>query len=80
MGVRLSYLETNGMWCTDVDTAREGFSGLARAGLPGVLVSASPYHNEFIPFARTQTCVEAAIDVFGRGGFDELAPDAFYAN
>jgi len=66
-GVRLSYLETNGMWCTDAETARRGFEKLARAGLPAVLVSASPYHNEFIPFERTQTCIQAAREVFGSG-------------
>jgi hypothetical protein len=79
MGVRLSYLETNGMWCTDGKTAREGFSKLAQAGLPGVLVSASPYHNEFIPFARTQACVEAAIEVFGRGGVIVWIPQFYQA-
>ncbi|MBL7219579.1 MAG: hypothetical protein ISS69_05670 [Phycisphaerae bacterium] len=79
MGVSLSYLETNAMWCTDGDTARESFLRLARAGLPGVLVSASPYHNEFVPFVRTQTCVEAAIDVFGRGGVIVWIPQLYQA-
>ncbi|MHC4504379.1 MAG: radical SAM protein, partial [Planctomycetota bacterium] len=67
-GIRLSYAETNAHWCTDRETAREGFERLKGAGLPGVLVSASMFHNEFVPFRNTRACVEAAREVFGSGG------------
>lgn len=67
-GVRLSYVETNAHWCTDRETAREGLERLKGAGLRGVLVSASMFHNEFVPFRNTRACVEAAREVFGPGG------------
>jgi len=76
-GVPLSYVETNGMWCTDRQTALAGFERLAAAGLTAVLVSASPYHNEFIPFVRTRTCVEAATEVFGPGGVIVWIPQMY---
>jgi len=78
-GVPLSYLETNGMWCKDRQTALAGFERLAKVGLPGVLVSASPYHNEFIPFVRTQTCAEAAMEVFGRSAVMIWIPQLYNA-
>ncbi len=67
-GVTISYLETNVAWCTDEARAREGFRRLRDAGLRGVLISASPFHNEFIPFRKTRLGIEAAGEVFGRGG------------
>jgi hypothetical protein len=65
-GVRLSYLETNASWCTSLEKARDRFVQMREAGLPGVLVSVSMFHNEFVPFARTRNAVEAAHSVFGR--------------
>jgi len=64
-GIDISYLETNAAWCSSEEHAREAFERLARAGLPAVLISASPFHNEFIPFKRTRWCVRAAGEVFG---------------
>jgi len=66
-GVSLDYVETNGHWCDDEATARDGFLRMRKAGLPAVLVSASLFHNEFIPLAKTKAAVQAAIDVFGHG-------------
>ncbi len=66
--IRLSYLETNAAWCVDDRTTRRTLHRLRDAGLPAVLVSASMFHNEFIAFARTRRCVEAAWEVFGPGG------------
>ena len=67
-GVRLSYVETNAHWCTDRPSSEEGLRRLKAAGLPGVMVSVSMFHNEFIPFRNTRNCVEAAREVFGTGG------------
>ncbi|MCE5325738.1 MAG: radical SAM protein [Planctomycetaceae bacterium] len=67
-GIPLAYLETNAIWCVDEGKTRTVMRRLADAGLPAVLVSASMYHNEFVPFARTKMCVEIAHEVFGRGG------------
>ena len=46
----------------------EVFRRLHRAGLPGVLISASPFHLEYLPFRRTRICVQAAREVFGPSG------------
>jgi len=64
-GVRIDYLETNGGWCVDDRTAVDGFKRLRDAGLPGVLISASLFHLEFIPLNVTKTAIRAANKVFG---------------
>ena len=64
-GVRIDYLETNGGWCVDDQTAMDGFKRLRDAGLPGVLISASLFHLEFIPLNVTKTAIRAAHKVFG---------------
>lgn len=63
--VNLSYLETNAFWCKDRDETQAKFQELKKAGMPGILVSASPFHNEFTPFTYTQNAVEAGREVFG---------------
>jgi hypothetical protein len=61
----VAYVETNASWCDDrARTARE-MERLREAGLPGILVSVSMFHNEFVPFAYTRNCVEAAQEIFG---------------
>ena len=64
-GVRIDYLETNGGWCVDNQTAVDGFKRLRDAGLPGILISASLFHLEFIPPNVTKTAIRAAHKVFG---------------
>jgi MoaA/NifB/PqqE/SkfB family radical SAM enzyme len=63
--VRLDYLETNAGWCIDDQTATDGFKRLREAGLPGVLISASLFHLEFIPLNVTKTAIRAAHKIFG---------------
>jgi hypothetical protein len=63
--IAISYVETNGGWCTDEGRALDGMKRMRDAGLRGILVSVSVFHNEFIPFRNTRRCVEAAYDVFG---------------
>ena len=65
--VRLSYVETNASGCTDDASTLRDMRRLRDAGLPAILVSADMFHNEFVPFARTRRCVEAARKVFGAG-------------
>lgn len=61
--VPLDYLETN-CACCDEQAARKGFEQMRQRGLPAVLISASLFHNEFIPFERTKIGVSVANDVF----------------
>ena len=67
-GVPVDYLETNGGYAATPRAAREIFRRLHRAGLRAALVSISPYHNEFIPLARTRNALAAAEEVFGANG------------
>lgn len=67
-GLRLSYVETNGFFADTPDKARSMLAPLKEAGLNAVLVSVSPYHNEFLPLRHTLNCLEAAADIFGQDG------------
>ncbi|MBN2710830.1 MAG: radical SAM protein [Planctomycetes bacterium] len=76
-GVRIDYLETNASWCSDYETAREGFNRLQDAGLEAVLISASLFHNEFIPLKNTTNGINAARDTFGYGGVIVWTPTVY---
>lgn len=65
LGIPLAYVETNASWCKDGPTTRDQMKRLHDAGLPAMLVSVSPFHNEFVPFAFTRRAVETAKEVFG---------------
>lgn len=67
-GIAIDYMETNASWCGDVDETRSRMESMKRAGLPGLLVSVSVFHNEFVPFASTRNCIEVGREVFGAGG------------
>ncbi len=66
--VPIDYVETNAFWAASIDKAHDVLRRMHGAGLTGLLVSASMFHNEFVPFERTQNCIDAAVDVFGPGG------------
>lgn len=59
-GVSIDYVETNSSWFKDPESAEAVLSGLRPKGLHTLLVSISPFHNEHIPFARTQGGMDAA--------------------
>ena len=67
-GIRVDYLETNAYWCNTLREARHGFERLKTAGLSAVLISASLFHNEFVPLERTCHAIRAAEAVFGQHG------------
>ena len=77
MAMPVEYVETNAYWCADRDETRDKMQRLKRAGLPGLLVSASMFHNEFVPFKRTRICVETAQEVFGPGGTIVYLPHVY---
>ncbi len=66
--LRMSYLETNGFFADTVEKGVEVLRPLKDAGLPAILVSVSPYHNEFIPLRKTLNCIKAGERVFGEDG------------
>ncbi len=59
-GISIDYVETNSSWFKDPESAEALLSGLRPKGLHKLLVSISPFHNEHIPFARTQGVMDAA--------------------
>lgn len=76
-GVQLSYVETNAFWCDDRKKGEAVMRRWKEEGLPAVLVSASMFHNEFVPFRNTRSCVEAALEVFGPGGTFVYLPQTY---
>jgi hypothetical protein len=62
----IEYVETSGSWFRDDDASVDMLRQLREAGLRSILISASPFHVETMPLARTVAVIEAAIEVFGR--------------
>jgi len=60
------YLETNVGWCGDLVRAEDRFRQLREAGMGMVLVSVSPFHQEYIPLRRTLDGISAARAAFGK--------------
>ena len=60
VGVAVEYVETNSAWFKDSRSAATTLSKLNKQGLQTLLVSISPFHNEYIPFAKVKGVIEAA--------------------
>ncbi len=58
-GVSIEYVETNSSWFQDLESATNTLLDLRRRGLGTLLVSISPFHNEFIPFTKVKGVIEA---------------------
>jgi len=58
-GVRLDYVETNSSWYREPAAAVELLRDLKARGVRTLLVSMSPFHNAYIPFARVRGVLEA---------------------
>jgi len=59
LGVAIEYVETNSSWYRGKDAACLVLSSLKAKGVPMVLVSISPFHNEHIPFYKVKGVIEA---------------------
>jgi len=68
VGLPLDYVETNGFWAWEDDKTEQILVRMRDAGLRGLLVSASPFHLEFIPMDRVNRAVRIARQVFSSGG------------
>jgi len=68
VGVCIDYIETNSSWFGRTDTAVETLGNLRRLGVDTLLVSISPFHNEFIPYRKVRgvidACRQAGLRVF----------------
>jgi hypothetical protein len=68
LGLPVDYVETNGFWCREPVKTRKIMERMKEAGLRRILVSCSPFHQEFIPFESVKHAVEAGQKVFGPSG------------
>lgn len=64
----IEYIETDSSWYSSHFTAINNLERVKRRGVNTILVSISPFHNEFIPFSKTKgvikACSELGITVF----------------
>ncbi len=60
VGVAIEYVETNSSWFKDSESATQMLARLRGYGLRALLVSISPFHNEFIPFSKVKGVIEAS--------------------
>ena len=60
-GVRVEYVETNSSWYRDRESACALLNELKARGLSALLISISPFHNEFIPFSKVKGVSEACL-------------------
>ena len=60
VGVGVEYVETNSAWFKDPDSALALLLKLRKRGLQTLLVSISPFHNEYIPFYKINGVIAAA--------------------
>ena len=76
-GVQIDYVETNSSWYKDPVQAGKLLTSLVNAGCSTLLISISPYHNEFIPFKKVKgvlsACRKVGMNVFP--WVQEFAPD-----
>ena len=69
----VEYLETNGFHLIK-DTSSK-LKELQRAGLNCLLISISPFHNEFIPVVQTERIINEVVALFGQRGVFPWHPD-----
>lgn len=66
--ISIEYIETNSSWFKSRDEATALLKELKTLGVSTLLVSISPFHNEFIPFSKVKAvmsvCRETGISVF----------------
>jgi organic radical activating enzyme len=65
LGIPSTFVETNCFWCKNDDVTREKLTGLKKAGLKGILISVNPFYAEYVPFKRTDRCIQISREVFG---------------
>ncbi len=59
------FVETNAFWCHDDKITREYLIELRNSGMNGILISVNPFYLEYVPFERTERCVNISYEVFG---------------
>ncbi len=59
VGMGIDYVETNSSWFKDAESAVNVIKRLITNGLGTLLISISPFHNEFIPFSKVKGVIDA---------------------
>jgi len=59
IGIGIDYVETNSSWFKDTESAANVLERLITNGLGTLLISISPFHNEFIPFSKVKGVIDA---------------------
>jgi len=59
VGMGIDYVETNSSWFKDTESAVNVLGRLIANGLGTLLVSISPFHNEFIPLSKVKGVIDA---------------------
>ena len=63
------FIETNCSFASDEATVRQRLEFLAEQGVKGLLASADPFHQEFVPAENFLLVRETATDIFGERNF-----------
>jgi len=58
-GVPIEYVETNSSWFRSAEEATELLYDLKKLGLTTLLISISPFHNQYIPLRKPREVMEA---------------------
>ncbi|MCF7928301.1 MAG: radical SAM protein [Spirochaetales bacterium] len=67
----IDYVETNSSWVTNAERVREVLGLLLESGVSTLLLSISPFHNEYIPYDKVKTLRRVAGEM-GMGIFPWL--------
>jgi hypothetical protein len=59
VGLGIDYVETNSSWFKDSESAVNILRRLKTSGLGTLLISISPFHNEYIPFSKVKGVIDA---------------------
>jgi hypothetical protein len=66
--VGIDYIETNSSWFTDLDNTCRKLEEIQHLGVNTLLISISPFHNEYIPFYKVKgvmaACQKTGLSVF----------------
>jgi len=61
----LEKVETNAFWATGEQVVRERLGALDAAGMGKLVISADPYHQQFVPLERCRLAARVAEEVLG---------------
>lgn len=59
MSINIEYIETNSSWFKNSKSAEETLCILLDHGVKNLLISISPFHNEFVPFVKVKNLINS---------------------